>query len=354
MRDADAAAGVEVSGITKRYGSVCVLDDVSIDFRPGSLTCLLGPSGSGKTTLLRIVAGFVAADRGTVRFGGMDVTDEPVWRRRVGMVFQSYALFPHMSVRENVQYGLHRRGVRGAVAEREVRRALDLVQLIGFDARRPKQLSGGQQQRVALARAIVTNPRVLLLDEPLSALDRRLRQGMQVELRRIQRESGLTTIFVTHDQEEALTLADEIVILDGGRIVQRGTPSDVYERPRNRFAAGFLGDANFFTGPVTSGGVSVGGRLLRTHGALPTDGTMVTLAVRPERLSLAQADGAANRIDATLCHIVYAGPTSMALLVDVQGNKIKMLIQNNDIILPDIGSSVVLLWSPADTVMLSD
>ncbi len=220
-------SAVEVAEVTKDFGALRVLDSVSVHFESGRLTSLLGPSGSGKTTLLRIVAGFVAPDAGRVRIRDVDVTELPVWRRKIGMVFQSYALFPHMNVTENVVFGLNRRGVRGAAAAKEVKRVLDLVRLSGLEERRPKQLSGGQQQRVALARAIVINPDVLLLDEPLSALDRRLRQEMQVELRRIQRESGLTTIFVTHDQEEALTLSDRVAILDSGRIVQEGAPLEV-------------------------------------------------------------------------------------------------------------------------------
>ena len=246
--------GVEVKGIAKSFGPTRVLDDVALGFADGGFTSLLGPSGSGKTTLLRIIGGFEAPDAGTVTIGGEDVTRIPLWRRRIGMVFQSYALFPHMTVAENVAYGLRRQGLRGAAATAEVARALALVELEGFDARRPKQLSGGQQQRVALARAVVTKPRVLLLDEPLSALDRRLRQTMQVELRRIQRDSGLTTIFVTHDQEEALTLSDRVAILDRGRIVQEGAPAELYERPATLFAATFLGDANLLSGTVRDGG----------------------------------------------------------------------------------------------------
>jgi spermidine/putrescine transport system ATP-binding protein len=347
--------GVEIVAIAKAFARVTVLDEVSATFAPGSFTSLLGPSGSGKTTLLRIIAGFVPPDRGTVRFGDADVTREPVWRRNVGMVFQSYALFPHMSVRDNVLFGLNRRGIRGQVADREVGRVLDLVQLTGFDQRRPKELSGGQQQRVALARAIVTKPRVLLLDEPLSALDRRLRQGMQIELRRIQRESGLTTVFVTHDQEEALTLSDEIAILDQGRIVQRGAPTEVYERPISRFAASFLGDTNFFSGHVTRGGVDVGGHLLRASEPLRPEGATATIAVRPEKVTLAMPDsdqGDANRFEATVREVVYAGPTSTFLLAADDGSELKVFVQNRQAMTPAVGSRVRLAWSPTDTIVL--
>ncbi len=346
---------VEVLGIRKIYGAVTVLDDIATRFEAGRFTSLLGPSGSGKTTLLRIIGGFVAPDAGRVVIGGTDVTGEALWRRNIGMVFQSYALFPHMSVAENVAYGLNRRGIRGTAARTEVARALDLVHLTGFDARRPKQLSGGQQQRVALARAIVTKPRVLLLDEPLSALDRRLRQEMQIELRRIQRESGLTTIFVTHDQEEALTLSDRVAILDKGRIVQEGVPADIYERPKSLFAASFLGDANIFTGPVREGGIATVGGLIRTDDPLPVVGTIATVAVRPEKITVLQEGSAlpdGNRLEATVREVVYAGATSTFLLTGPDGAELTVFNQNRDPLQPQPGSRVVLAWSPRHTVVL--
>ena len=347
--------GVEVAAIRKTFGAATILDNIDAHFADGRFTSLLGPSGSGKTTLLRIIGGFVAPDAGTVTINGTDVTGEALWKRRIGMVFQSYALFPHMTVAENVAYGLHRRGVRGAEAKAEVARVLELVHLTGFGARRPKQLSGGQQQRVALARAIVTKPRVLLLDEPLSALDRRLRQNMQIELRRIQRESGLTTIFVTHDQEEALTLSDRIAILDGGRIVQEGIPADIYERPTTLFAASFLGDANVFTGRIQDGGVMTAAGLIRTAAPLPADGSEATVAVRPEKMTLLPAGSAApdqNSIGAIVRETIYAGATSTFLLSGPDGAEIKVFSQNRDLLTPDPGASVVLAWSPAHTVPL--
>ncbi|SEF15147.1 putative spermidine/putrescine transport system ATP-binding protein/spermidine/putrescine transport system ATP-binding protein [Rhizobiales bacterium GAS191] len=350
--------GVEVASIGKEYGQVRVLDRVSASFRPGLLTSLLGPSGSGKTTLLRIIGGFVAPDAGEVRFGGENVTGVPLWRRNIGMVFQSYALFPHMTVHENVVFGLHRRGVRGEAARKEVARVLDMVHLAGFEQRKPKELSGGQQQRVALARAMVTKPRVLLLDEPLSALDRRLRQDMQVELRRIQRESGLTTIFVTHDQEEALTLSDTVAILDQGKILQEGRPADIYERPRTRFAASFLGDANFFVGRVTEGGIEITGGRVRTSDGLPAVGTMATIAVRPEKLRIGRPEEASssgeNSVKATVKEIVYAGAVSTYMLDGAGGVPIKLLMQNRETAAASPGESVTLLWSPAHTVVLQD
>jgi spermidine/putrescine transport system ATP-binding protein len=349
--------GVDVLAIDKSYGGMRVLDSVSAHFEPGRFTSLLGPSGSGKTTLLRIVAGFVSPDAGEIRFGNVDVTQVPVWKRNVGMVFQSYALFPHMNVRDNVMFGLKRRGIRGQAALREAQQALDLVHLGGFEARRPKELSGGQQQRVALARAIVTKPQVLLLDEPLSALDRRLRQGMQVELRRIQRDSGLTTIFVTHDQEEALTLSDEVAILDRGRIVQHGAPAAIYERPRTRFAASFLGDANFFSGTVSGGGIAIGAATIHAESPLPPEGTTITIAVRPEKMTLgaiAPERFAANRVEAVLRDVIYAGAVSTLFVTDDAGQNLKVFVQNRATTLPEPGARVTLSWSAADTILLAD
>ncbi len=347
--------GVEVKGIAKSFGATRVLDGVDMSFMDGRFTSLLGPSGSGKTTLLRIIGGFEAPDVGTVTIGGADVTRTPLWKRRIGMVFQSYALFPHMSVAENVAYGLNRRGVRGAAAKAEVARVLELVELQGFDARRPKQLSGGQQQRVALARAIVTKPRVLLLDEPLSALDRRLRQAMQVELRRIQRDSGLTTIFVTHDQEEALTLSDRVAILDKGRIVQQGAPAEVYEQPATLFATTFLGDANVFAGTVRDGGIATPQGLLRAAGPLPPGGAPVSVAVRPERTLLLAGSAAPegfNVIDATLRQTLYAGATSTFLLHARGGAEAKSFCQSRDAPAIAPGAAVQLAWPPAHTIVL--
>ncbi|MDZ5450111.1 ABC transporter ATP-binding protein [Labrys sp. ZIDIC5] len=347
--------GVEVASISKGYGSLRVLDKVSTAFKAGEFTSLLGPSGSGKTTLLRIIGGFVDPDEGRILFGGEDVTGVALWQRKVGMVFQSYALFPHMSVFDNVIFGLNRQGIRGEAARKEVARVLEMVHLTGFEQRKPKQLSGGQQQRVALARAIVTKPRVLLLDEPLSALDRRLRQDMQIELRRIQRESGLTTIFVTHDQEEALTLSDTVAILDGGRIVQEGAPLDIYERPRTRFAASFLGDANFFEGKATDAGLEIGGGVIRTADGLPNSGSKVTAAVRPEKMRLlapGENPGSDNVFATRIREIIYAGAVSTFIAEGLGGEEIKVLSQNREVSAVSPGQAVTLAWSPANTVLL--
>ena len=351
-------SAVEVEALAKAFGPVAVLDGVTLRFAQGSFTSLLGPSGSGKTTLLRMIAGFVRPDRGIVRIGGRDVTAVSVHARNIGMVFQSYALFPHLTVAENVAFGLKRRGIRGSEAARRVTAALALVRLPGFAERYPRQLSGGQQQRVALARAIVIEPSVLLLDEPLSALDRKLRQEMQVELLGIQRRTGLTTIFVTHDQEEALALSDHVAILDRGRIVQAGPPAEIYERPLTRFAATFLGDATFFTGRVVEGGVSVGGRILRTTAALPPPGQEATLAIRPEKL-LVQRDGAPpdptlNTVPARVTAAIYAGAASTYRLAALDGTPIDVFVQNREAAAWREGELVRVAWAPEHTVVLED
>jgi spermidine/putrescine transport system ATP-binding protein len=350
---------VEVEGVAKDFGPSRVLDGVDLDLAQGSLTSLLGPSGSGKTTLLRVVAGFARPDRGRVRLAGRDVTDVPVHRRNIGMVFQSYALFPHMSVARNVAFGLRRRGMGRAEAAQAVARALDLVRLPGMADRLPSQLSGGQQQRVALARAIVVRPAVLLLDEPLSALDRRLRQEMQVELRRIQRESGLTTIFVTHDQEEALTLSDRVALLDRGRIVQSGPPAEVYERPRTRFAARFLGDASLFEGRAARDGIEVGGRVLLAPGPLPPPGSPATLSVRPEKMAMLPAGApvpeGANALPARVRAVIYAGAASTFRLTAAGGTPVEVFAQNREGAAPfAAGDEVVVAWSPGQGVVLED
>src|SRR5689334_13098683 len=279
---------VEVDRVEKRYGSVVALGGVSLTFADGEFFGLLGPSGSGKTTLLRAIAGFVAPESGQIRLDGRDIGHTPVHRREIGMVFQNYALFPHMSVFDNIAFGLTVRGQKGATVAKRVSEILGLVRLSGYEDRRPRQLSGGQQQRVALARALVTHPKLLLLDEPLGALDKRLRQQMQIELKQIQREVGITTIFVTHDQEEALTLSDRIAIFNEGRVVQAGKPLEVYERPATAFAANFLGDANFFDGPVESGGrIATSLGALVTSDPLPAIGLPAMIAVRPEKITLA-------------------------------------------------------------------
>src|SRR4051812_46850975 len=241
---------IHLAGVRKQFGEVVAVDGVDVEIRHGEFFTMLGPSGSGKTTCLRMIAGFERPDDGRIELGGQDVTNLPPAERDVNTVFQDYALFPHMSVAENVGYGLKVKGVaKGDRADR-VDEALGLVRLEGFGDRRPSQLSGGQRQRVALARALVNRPRVLLLDEPLGALDLKLRQQLQVELKRIQSEVGITFVYVTHDQDEALTMSDRIAVMDSGRVLQVGTPRDVYEEPESRFVAGFVGVSNLLELPV--------------------------------------------------------------------------------------------------------
>jgi spermidine/putrescine ABC transporter ATP-binding subunit len=351
---------VAVTDAVKRYDAVAALDGVTMTFRDGEFFGLLGPSGSGKTTLLRAIAGFVTLDRGEVRIDGQDVGGVPVHARNIGMMFQNYALFPHLSVAENVAFGLEVRGrPREEVAQR-VKEALAMVRLGGLEQRKPKQLSGGQQQRVALARALVTRPKVLLLDEPLGALDKHLRQEMQVELRRIQRQVGITTIFVTHDQEEALTLSDRIAIFDSGRIIQEGAPMAVYERPVTKFAAGFLGEANFLHGRVSArepGGLArialaIGGEASCRLSSGQV-GETVLLALRPEKITLGPNGPAdVNAVRGKVTDVVFSGnSTTYRIAV---GQQVMTLFRQNladGTVAP--GSEVVLSWSPDHLVQVT-
>lgn len=285
---ANAAVPVRVAGIRKSYGAATALHEVTLDFPAGGLTTLLGPSGCGKTTLLRIIAGFVEADAGTVEIAGRDVGAEPPWRRRIGFVFQGYALWPHMTVQENVAYGLRLRGLSRGETESRVRGALDRIGMGTLGPRQPGQLSGGQQQRVSLARALVLEPDVLLLDEPLSNLDAQLRVEMRREIRRLQREFGITAVYVTHDQEEALQISDVIAVMSQGRVEQVGTAEEVYARPRSPFVATAVGAAT-----VLAGLVQPDGALLVAGHRLPLDldrrlaGRTARVAVRPEGVTLA-------------------------------------------------------------------
>ena len=288
-------ATVETRGVKKYYGDVVAVDGVDLVTKDGEFLVLLGPSGCGKTTLLNIVAGFLSADAGEVAIEGQRVNDVPTFQREIGMMFQSYALFPHMTVEANVGYGLKMRGMPRAEIRRRVADALVLVKLQGLEARKPSQLSGGQQQRTALARALVIEPKVLLLDEPFSALDKSLRGSMQIELKDIQRKLGIATIFVTHDQGEALSLSDRLAVMSEGVIRQVGTPHEVYADPADRFVASFIGDVNVIPGVVESLGdghatIRVGNGHVgasRTHLADAAPGTPVDVFVRPEQITLA-------------------------------------------------------------------
>ena len=305
-----------LQGLTKRYGSFTAVADVSLRVERGEFLTLLGPSGSGKTTILMCIAGFVAPTAGAILLDGKDITPLPPERRDFGMVFQGYALFPHMTVAENVAFPLRVRKLSAADREAKVRAALDLVQLQGFAERLPRQLSGGQQQRVALARALVFDPALLLLDEPLSALDKKLRAELQEELKALHRRIGRTFVNVTHDQEEALSLSDRVAILNHGKLIQEGAPAHLYEQPRTRFVADFLGKSNFLQGEVREsvpGGFVIGAGATRIVQAVaenhrPAHGSRVLLSLRPEKITLmAEQDEADNVVEGRIAAWSYLG-----------------------------------------------
>jgi putative spermidine/putrescine transport system ATP-binding protein len=330
----DPARDVDVHGVSKSYGSAQAVDDVSFTVEKGHVLSLLGPSGCGKTTMLRMIAGLILPDAGGIAVKGRSITNVPVHKRNIGLLFQNYALFPHMTVAANVAFGLEMRRLKAAEIREQVGRALDMVRLGGFADRMPHQLSGGQQQRVALARALVIEPAVLLLDEPLGALDKSLRESMQIELRELQQRLGITTIMVTHDQEEALTMSDRIAVMRGGRIEQIGSPADVYERPTTRFVAGFIGASNFFQGAARAGQSIVdardGVRLSLPAGSSATG--PVTIAVRPEAVRVVKGppcQGVPNVVPATVDQIVYRGVTTQYHLLTNGGRPLLAFRQND-------------------------
>ena len=349
---------VRLASVSKSYGSVPAIRDLDLTIARGVFFSLLGPSGCGKTTTLRLIAGFEQPSAGAVFIRNRDVTAVPPYRRDFAMVFQNFALFPHLSVAENIAFGLRMRRIGGAERANRVKEALELVKLAGYGERYPKQLSGGQQQRVALARAIIVRPAVLLLDEPLGALDKSLREDMQVELRQLQRTLGITTVFVTHDQEEALTLSDEVAVMRDGVIEQRGAPRALYEQPATAFVAGFLGASNFFAGTVCgrengAAIVEIAGSRLPVAADLPA-GTSVRLAIRPEKIGLAASSSAVG-LPALLREIVYRGATTHLYLESAAGPVIAYL-QNAA---PDaatwrVGDEARCSWAPASAVVLEE
>jgi ABC-type Fe3+/spermidine/putrescine transport system ATPase subunit len=338
---------VRIEHATKRYGTVAAVDDLSLTAEDGEFLVLLGPSGCGKTTTLRMVAGFIDVTGGTIRLGERDVTHEPPYRRNIGFVFQSYALFPHLTVHENVAFGLRRRQVAAGDVDRRVKDALAMVKLDGYEARMPRELSGGQQQRVAIARALVIEPDVLLLDEPLSNLDARLRHDVRQELRRLQKLSGITTIMVTHDQDEAMSVGDRLVVMNGGRVQQVGTPQALYRQPANRFVASFVGRGNFLPGHPTDDLKSFGtasGLTVACHLLKREDDTLL---VRPENVVVQR--GAAAGPDAIPAKIETATFLGSAF-------ELNLRLSSGDLLAVDVPGSHTAGatdWAAGDSVTVS-
>ncbi|MFL5644264.1 MAG: ABC transporter ATP-binding protein [Chloroflexota bacterium] len=339
-------AAVQLESVVKRYGDVVAVDGIDLEVRDGEFFSMLGPSGSGKTTTLRMIAGFETPTAGRVLLHGADVTKTPPFDRDVNTVFQDYALFPHMTVGDNVAYGLMVRKVPKAERVTRVTEALRMVRLPGYEARKPAQLSGGQRQRVALARSLVNRPRVLLLDEPLGALDLKLREEMQIELKAIQQEVGITFIYVTHDQEEALTMSDRLAVFNDGRIEQVGAPAEVYERPATRFVAGFVGTSNLLTGPVAEAIVGRAG----------------TFTVRPEKIRIADPSASVEADENTaLGHIrdvVYLGPDTRFIVALEAGSELVVTRQNlatsSTEALALQGQAVRLVWKRQHDLPVAD
>jgi spermidine/putrescine transport system ATP-binding protein len=369
VSDSEKQVEVGLYGVTKRFGDMVAVDDVTIEVARGEFFSLLGPSGCGKTTSLRMIAGFEEPDEGRVMLTGDDIGGVPPFKRNVNTVFQSYALFPHLTVADNVAFGLRRKKIPKRDVKDRVKRYLDLVELPGYDERRPSQLSGGQQQRVALARALVNEPAVLLLDEPLGALDLKLRKQMQLELMRIQREVGVTFIYVTHDQEEALVMSDRIAVMSQGRVEQIGFPEDIYERPATRFVAGFIGTSNIIEAEVTGRvgellqiASAPGDRLLV---AAPTDrsisiGQQLAFTVRPEKLRVeGENEPVADQlctVAGTVVDVVYQGVSTQLVIRTDAGTTLVAFRQNSERVsdagVP--GSRARLVWSPEFNVVLGD
>lgn len=355
------SARIDIVAVTKSYDGITrAVDAVDMSIKEGEFFSLLGPSGCGKTTTLRLIAGFETPTQGGIEVGGADVTHVPAHKRDMGMVFQNYALFPHRSVGENVAFGLRMRGMDRTTIARKVTDALAQVELVGYEDRRPGELSGGQQQRVALARAIVIEPRVLLCDEPLGALDKKLRQAMQFELKQLQRKLGVTMVFVTHDQEEALAMSDRIAVMNAGKVEQIGTPSDIYDRPSTRFVADFIGDTNLFRGEVVCDGgrsvLQVDQALSIELGAQPKQIGPLSIALRPEKISLATTPALAGHgLDGIVESANFQGG-SVLYRVEAAGGRRLLAQQPNNGSHPlfQAGAAVALCWKPSDIVILRD
>ncbi|HEX7073383.1 MAG TPA: ABC transporter ATP-binding protein [Hyphomicrobiaceae bacterium] len=353
-----ASLPITIRKLTKSYGEVHALDNVDLDIESGEFLTLLGPSGSGKTTLLMVLAGFTRPDYGSVCFGDREVIRLAPHKRDVGMVFQSYALFPHMDVRANIAFPLKLRGLpRREIADR-VDAALEMVQLGGYGERRIDQLSGGQRQRVALARAIVFEPRIVLMDEPLSALDKQLREAMQIELRQLHEKLGTTTIYVTHDQREALTMSDRIAVINQGKVVQLDTPRRVYDRPTSRFVAEFIGESTFLEVECVEGTCRLAGQPLKVEDTPPSSGRLL-LMLRPERLQIldSQSDSADNVFEGRVTTVVYQGDTFLLQVVLDNGARLTVrgIASSRSMArAPQAGDPVRLGLGAEDAVLLPD
>ena len=354
---------IRLADVTKRFGAVVAVDDVSLTVDAGEFLTLLGPSGCGKTTTLRMIGGFDLPTSGRIELRGRDVTTDPPDRRPVNMVFQSYALFPHLDVAGNIAFGLKRRGVGGLEITRRTGAILEKVHLAGYERRKPHELSGGQQQRVALARALVNEPNVLLLDEPLGALDLKLRKRLQLELKRIQMDVGITFIYVTHDQEEALTMSDRIAVMHRGRIEQVGRPEELYDRPATSFVADFVGTTNLMAGMVEALGPDVatvcldsGDRCVIASGGWRA-GQPVQVSVRPESIGIearnGDGPGPPGRLDAEVEQVAYLGSAVQYHVRTAGGLGISVLAGKTGSRF-ESGDSVVLAWAPSDALVLGD
>jgi spermidine/putrescine transport system ATP-binding protein len=350
--EAEAAPDVRLDTVTKRFDEVVAVDRLTLEVPRGSFFALLGPSGCGKTTTLRMIGGFEEPTEGVIYLGERDVTGLPPYRRDVNTVFQSYALFPHLSIFENVAFGLRRRGIGGQDLRGQVTRILELVQLAGFEKRKPRQLSGGQQQRVALARALVNSPRVLLLDEPLGALDLKLRKEMQLFIKALQHDVGITFIHVTHDQEEAMTMADSIAVMNSGHIEQLGSPDDLYERPATPFVARFLGVSNLLEGTSEGDGAVrlKDGTVMRAPAAEGRRGR-VAVGIRPEKIRLGA--GEENALTGEVKERAYIG-VSTQYIVETAHGRLTVYVQNTDPGAEGIepGDQATLSWSPKATFVV--
>jgi putative spermidine/putrescine transport system ATP-binding protein len=356
------AEALSLAGIHKAYGATTAVSDLHLEAKAGDLVALLGPSGCGKTTTLRIVAGFEQPDAGSVHIGKSEVSHLPPHRRNLGMVFQNYSLFPHRTVAENIGFGLRMAGTARAERDLRVTDMLDLIRLPGRGDMYPSQLSGGQQQRVALARSLIVNPKVLLLDEPLGALDRSLRESMQFEIRAMQQRLGITTLLVTHDQEEALSMADKVAVMSNGRILQIGTPTDIYDRPGSRFVAEFLGTSNIFEGTASADGTQLllpgrGGEIAVPLEKPASPGLPLTLSVRPERMRLGKPGHAGPNFEARIVGSVFRGNyAAYQLDVPELGRELFAYRQADGplgTVSFHLGEVLTLGWDPQDAVPVS-